>query len=518
MSISTLIPIDDILAAKYNIEVWLIDRENFQLYQDTNALFTLDKSQFSFTVEFSKLIFTYWTDNKSESWKVLKYKIKNDFIHFDVYFPFSKKTIKLLLKEISFSLTTPLISSINHRKGYLSYFCNLVKQKFPELKIDKATINNTPKINEQIGVAKLLLNENKLPIIAVAISKSERKDSLIGLLSQALRWLNALNARFKPISIDRLMIFAPSEIVELLAERLTLITKSQTKIELFEIDEIKHKIISVKPFDQGYLALSLAKKIKLSVVKKTKFSQEIDSNVDKQIEWIKSLAPELVEIRPNLKKDRLYLHINGMVFATIYLSQASCIKFKYSEEKMLLTSTNRILLEALVKEIAFYRQNNSPNKQHPYYSALAESWLGAIISRDICRLDPNLLDYFYSQVPVSKEHNKFIDLLAVDNTGQLVIIELKTSEDIELLFQSLDYWLRIEWYRLTEELTHRGYFPNIKLKDEPAKVYLVTPKLRFHKELSALASLVDKKIPLYWIAINDSWRQGLKIESRQKLN
>lgn len=513
---SKLIPVDDILLAKYNVEVWLIDREKFQLYQDTNALFTLDRSQFSFTVEFSKLIFTYWTDNKSESWKIANYKIRNDFLHFDVYLPFSKKTAKFLLKEIfSYELIAPT-ACFNRRRSYLSYLCNLVKQEFPNLKIEKTSINNNPKINEQVGIAKLLLSENKLPIVAVAMSKHERKDSLKALLSQALRWLNALNARFKPIFIDKLMIFAPTEIVELLAERLTLITNSQTKIELFEFDEMKHTIISVRAFDQGYLALSLAKSIKLTTIKPKPKQKTV--SIDEQIEWIKSLAPNLVELRPNFKRDKLHLHINGMVFATAHLSQSPYIKFKYSEEKLILSSKNRLLLEALVKEIAFYRQNNSQNRQHPYYRTLAESWLEAVISRDLCSLDPNLLDYFYSQVPVSKEHNKFIDLLAVDTTGQLVIIELKAVEDIELLFQSLDYWLRIEWYRFTEQLTYKGYFPNIKLKDEPAKVYLVTPRLRFHQELNALASLVDKKVPLYWIAINDNWRQFLKVESRQKLN
>jgi hypothetical protein len=59
------------LIAKYNIERWLIGKLYFQYFQNKNFLLKLSKNEFSFTVEFRKLIFTYWTDSKSESWHVI---------------------------------------------------------------------------------------------------------------------------------------------------------------------------------------------------------------------------------------------------------------------------------------------------------------------------------------------------------------------------------------------------------------------------------------------------------------
>ncbi len=511
---SSPIPTENILIAKYSIEVWLIERDIFEFYQSSSYLFNLDKEQFSFTVEFSKLIFTYWTNNKSESWQIITYKIKNNLLYFDVYVPFSKRVMNLFLKGIDKQAN--FHGTIIDRKGYLSCFCSLIKQEFPNLKIEKASINDGVRLNYQVGVARLLLSQNELLIAAVGISSYEKTCNLPTLLAEGLKWSCVLGNRFKPISINKLMIFAPVKIVTLLAERLTLITQGQQKIELFEVDEVQNTILPVNPFDQGDLGLSLARDIKLLTTKSKQNTSSNTYDIDEQIDWIKSLAPSLVEIKSNYNKNKLSLHINGLTFATAYLGQYSYIKFGNQER---LSLENRIKLQGLVKEIAFYRHSNSPNKQHLYYRTAGELWLETILSRDLACLDPTLLKYcFYRQVLVTKQNHKFIDLLAVDSEGQLVIIELKTVEDIDLPFQALDYWLRIEWYRLRGDLSGKGYFPGTMLKNSPAKVYLVTPRLRCHQEFNFLASLVDKRVPLYYIAINDNWREELKIESRQKIN
>lgn len=512
MQTPRLISTDNILIAKYNIEVWLIEKDIFDFYQDTSYLFALNKDQFSFTVEFSKLIFTYWTENKSESWQIINHKIKNDLLYFDAYLPFKKQVIKLLLKPQSISNLLNLPKYFIDRKGYLSRLCSLINTEFPMLNIRKSTVNHSLRLNSQIGVARLLLSdENSSIIAAVGISKYEKNDSLPTLLAEGLKWLRVLKSSFNPITIDKLMIFAPTQLVILLAERLTLISQSQQKIELFEVDEIEGKVSFVNPFDQGDLGLSLASNIKLSTNKSK--SKPIDLCINEQIEWIKSLAPNLIE--SNLKNNKLNLHINGLSFATVYLSQIPYISFG---DKKKLSLENKLELENLVREIAFYRHSNSPNKQHHYYHTLAERWLENIIKHNLSSLDPTLTNCFYHQVSVTKQNNRFIDLLAIDNEGQLVIIELKAVEDLDLPFQGLDYWLRIEWYRLRGDLGCKGYFPNMKLKDMPAKVYLVMPKLRCHREFNYLASLVDKKVPLYSIAINDNWRKELRIESKEKVN
>jgi hypothetical protein len=371
-------------------------------------------------------------------------------------------------------------------------------------------VSNVPKVGEKIGIAKLLFSQENILIAALSVSGKEGINIAQSLLSQSLIWLNNLNKQLTPKSIDKLMVFSPKKMTALLGERLTLLTNCKTKIELFEIDENKGAIFFVNPFDQGYLPLES----KLVNVKNSKYRKPIPTNIQKEIEWIKSLAPNL--LKEEFNKNQLSLHINGLVFVTTNLTKV--IRYKYLEETIVLTPENKLHLENLVKEIALYRSNKSPNKQHYYYKTLAESWLRGLVSQNVSILDPTLLNCVYSQVQVSKAHNKFIDLLCINNEGQLVIIELKVVEDIDLVFQSLDYWLRIEWYRVTEELIRKRYFFGLSIQNTPAKIYLVAPRLRIHKELKYLASLVDKKVPIYLISINDNWRESLKVESRERLN
>ena len=93
---------------------------------------------------------------------------------------------------------------------------------------------------------------------------------------------------------------------------------------------------------------------------------------------------------------------------------------------------------------------------------------------------------------VRQSGDRFIDLLGIHADGQLVVIELKVGEEAELPFQGLDYWLRVEWHRKREDFTRRGYFRGLAIKDAPALVYLVAPRLRFHRNFSALAASIAR--------------------------
>ncbi|HVT92594.1 MAG TPA: hypothetical protein VHD76_07095 [Bryobacteraceae bacterium] len=73
-----------------------------------------------------------------------------------------------------------------------------------------------------------------------------------------------------------------------------------------------------------------------------------------------------------------------------------------------------------------------------------------------------------------------MDILAVDRSGRLTIVELKASEDIHLPLQALDYWIRVKWHLDRGELQARGYFPRVELRREPPRLILAAPALQFH--------------------------------------
>jgi len=98
----------------------------------------------------------------------------------------------------------------------------------------------------------------------------------------------------------------------------------------------------------------------------------------------------------------------------------------------------------------------------------------------------------------------------------LVVLELKVDEDMQLLPQALDYWLRVRWHREQGDLESLGYFPGLLLADRLPLLYLVAPGLRFHPATETLLRFVSREVEVVRVGLNENWRQGVRILFRQE--
>ena len=121
-------------------------------------------------------------------------------------------------------------------------------------------------------------------------------------------------------------------------------------------------------------------------------------------------------------------------------------------------------------------------RDHPLYRQYPEAWLESQVRAQIETLDASLRpDPIYGQVPAFAGGERgILDLLAVDHSGRLAVVELKASADLHLPFQALDYWIRVKWHLDRGEFSSHGYFPGIELRPEPPRLLLVSPSLEFH--------------------------------------
>lgn len=96
-------------------------------------------------------------------------------------------------------------------------------------------------------------------------------------------------------------------------------------------------------------------------------------------------------------------------------------------------------------EVGIWRMGEKPERVD--FSAIeTEKRLEDVLTRDLAILDPNLL-LIGRQVPTA--YGKFIDLMAIDREGNLVVIELKKDKTPrEVVAQVLDYG---SWVRLLDE-------------------------------------------------------------------
>jgi hypothetical protein len=130
-------------------------------------------------------------------------------------------------------------------------------------------------------------------------------------------------------------------------------------------------------------------------------------------------------------------------------------------------------------------------------------------------LDSNLiLSPIYNQFHAAGDK---IDLLALRSDGRLIVIELKVEPDREMIFQSIDYWRKIELQRRSGNLQTAKIFGDLEISDKPAIVYLAAPTLSFHPDFEFLSKTVSPEIEIYRFDLNENWRENLKVMKVSKV-
>jgi hypothetical protein len=188
--------------------------------------------------------------------------------------------------------------------------------------------------------------------------------------------------------------------------------------------------------------------------------------------------------------------------------------FGVGRERRPVNNENWSELEDLVADLEQNRRPEPPNKRHEYYRTASEAWLESILRRDITQLDANLvLSPIYNQFRSSTDK---IDLLALRRDGRLVIIELKTQPDREMVFQAVDYWRKIELQRRRGLLAAANLFEGREISDKPAIIYLAAPAWSYHRDFEYFARAVSKDIELWRFDLHENWRENVKVVSRSE--
>ena len=119
----------------------------------------------------------------------------------------------------------------------------------------------------------------------------------------------------------------------------------------------------------------------------------------------------------------------------------------------------------MAEELSRFRSPDATDRQNPLYLRNPEAWLESQVRKQIEAIDARLLPApIYGQVPAFAAADRgVLDLLAVDRSGRLAVIELKASEDIHLPLQALDYWMRVKWHLDRREFSAQRLFPRNRI-------------------------------------------------------
>lgn len=232
------------------------------------------------------------------------------------------------------------------------------------------------------------------------------------------------------------------------------------------------------------------------------------------------IARKIIELCPE-KIDVLYskqgetLRFFGLPFARVRtMPGGEKAWFGVGREKRLLTPDVWNDLVDLTETLDENRNCDSRNKRHEFFRTSPEAWLESILRRNINLLDPNLiLSPLYNQFRTA---NDKIDLLAMRKDGRLVVIELKTQPDREMIFQAADYWRKIELQRRSGQLETARAFGDRQILDKPALIYLVAPALSFHRDFAHFARMLSADIELWRFELKEDWRREVTVVARNE--
>ena len=387
-------------------------------------------------------------------------------------------------------------ADLGRRSGRMVFrerFRLFLRRQFPEWKL--AELSTEPDLEHSLSPSfpRGFLRHGQHGWAAIACPP---EGDAAALLAFGLIWLSYLRDRERRVTLEGLALYLPTGRERATALRLLCLDLSKLRSELFVYSEDDFTA-RVDPRDHG--------------------------NLDTRLEICRGPAPNgaeswlSLESLPGVERiprhdGRISLRVRGIEFAE-YADGA--LHFGLAERRPA-SPYHRAEIERLAAELDQARSPDALDREHPFYRQYPEAWLESQTRAQIEAVDASLVrNPIYGQVPAFAGGERgVLDLLAVDYSGRLAVVELKASADLQLPLQAIDYWIRVKWHLDRGEFRSRGYFPGVELRPDPPRLLLVSPALEFHPSSETVLDYFSPQIEVERVGLAVEWRKGLQVVFR----
>lgn len=475
----------------------LIDgHHEWLLVRDAGRTFPLEKHEIEIVEDGGKLHFGFLDDKGFHSWRLNDFSQAKGEITIDVVGAFARKreTMRLVRRESAADLIAEVEQARLKRANEIAA---LIASYDAAIRLGRIALNEENGRFAQIEIDA----PDKTPVAAVADVTS--KLTVEGIFTVAMLWLEKLGLRKKKPVNDIWIICEKRQARNAQKLHALLNERWRSKITIFEIDR-KSEPAFLRELPKRKVRELWREKAAKLVLPKSPLSGKTAARIS-------GLAPDRIDQIFSRQGETLRFH--GLPFAGVRaIVGQERAWFGVGRERRMLTDEHWDDLAELVEHLKINRSADAPNKRHEYYRAAPEAWLESILRRDVSLLDANLiLSPIYNQF---RSSNDKIDLLALRKDGRLVIIELKTQPDREMIFQSIDYWRKIELQRRRGVLVSADLFDGREILDKPAIIYLAAPAWSFHRDFEFFARTVAPEIELWRFELHENWRKNVRVVSR----
>lgn len=390
------------------------------------------------------------------------------------------------------------------RDKFRSRFRRMLAEKFPDEDLESLTSAADLEHSFSGSYTRGVVRRGQRAWAVMGVSGAEDAATVDALLTFGLLWLDWTRERAQRRAVAGLRLFLPAGASRVTAHRLHAIVPS-ANVELFEFDETARRVQQVDIRDAGNLATWLTPHREV---------EQTLASARAVLEKVRTLAPHAIDavVPPGTRE--VALRFRGLEFARWHNGQ---LHYGLPEERRLLKESQWGQLEELVRQLAAHRFPEARDTGHTLYRAQGERWLETLLLANPARLDAHLDPaHLYSQVPAFSAGDRgVLDLLGVTRDGRLTVIELKVAEDLHMVLQAVDYWLRVRWHHREGDFPRYGYFTGLELQARPPRLYLVAPGLRFHSATDTILRYLVEEIEVTRIGLNETWRKQIQVIFRR---
>ena len=476
--------------------------------EDEVELFDLASTRWSLTLQFGKLLFEAWNQTRSVARRVEQVAYHDgDRLGVFVRKPHARETSVLEFREFQ-----PKQSKGRERgrSTFRQEFEAMLKQEFQGWRLEKVSNRSDREHSFSTWFVRGLARQGRTGCAVIGLSKEEAPAAADAVLAFSLIWLDWLRRGSDKTMVPQLRIYLSREAVELNAHRAAAINHRAVRLELYEWNGGGERPARVDLATAGDVVVRLVP------------HRSNEALIGRHRELLRGLLDDVADLLTMMTDTSgkfVSVRVAGLEIARIEGDLAPKIFFGLEGGIRRLNDSRRDDFREFVSRVLEKRNAASDDVSDDFYRLQSEHWLESMLVDDITRIDPGLSpEFVYPQVPAfSRTDRGVIDILTVTRGGRLAVMELKLEEQINLPFQALDYWLRVERLRQQGRFQDYGYFPGVELADAPPLLYLVVPAFRFHSTTKRLLRYLDSSITVMQIGINDTWRHGIKVLFRREL-
>jgi hypothetical protein len=483
----------------------LVARGPVEVRENGVRLASLSDFQYEVSAQARSTLLHLWSDGRTLARRVLR---------------ITEQSSSLLMLEVErFGRSKPdrleFVSSAARpaaqltREKFRERFAELLHEQFPDEEIISLSTSADLEHSLSTRYTRGLIRSPGAHWAVLASGPDESAAAIDDMLTFGLIWLSHTQGRAKTGRahvgrIAGLRLFLPEGTGKLVAHRAEALAPS-TSVEFYELSISTGRARRVDAKELGNVVTWLTPR------------REVEGILEEaapEIEPVRRLAPEAItaNVVPGLRE--VALRFRGAEFARWH---NGAVFFGLGDHRRVLTRETQPALAQLIIKLVARRDPAAIDTTHPLYRMQAERWLEALIFADPGRVDARLDPRFlYAQVPAFSAGDRgVVDLLGVTRDGRLAILELKADEDIHLVMQAADYWLRVRWHQQQNDIRRYGYFPGVELRPDPPLLFLVAPAIRFHPATSVVLGHLSHEIEVARVGLAENWRRVLRVALRQ---